>query len=240
VNFTLLTLEDFVIDAVSAMQFLASQPSVDGSNLVVMGHSQGCTVAPLAALRVPAVTKVVLLEGIGRNIADVMIRQFQVTVVDETKLSTGSFCNPSDPTQAAIAKQSAKNLPIANATVEAAIKYFPLIRQGYFPPHTQICFGGCATAAFWNSWFNATDPSAKHDTISALAARGVRLLSTNSPTDLNVQPIDYKNMVALVQDVGGKAVIFDTPGLTHWLTPADVSSGSVTKEVFDTLDAWLT
>jgi alpha/beta superfamily hydrolase len=43
-----MTIDDFIDDAESAIKYLKSRTEVNG-NITVVGHSQGCTIAPIAA-----------------------------------------------------------------------------------------------------------------------------------------------------------------------------------------------
>ncbi|CCB63559.1 MULTISPECIES: alpha/beta hydrolase [unclassified Hyphomicrobium] len=62
----------YVDDAISWLDFLRNRPDV--SKLFILGHSEGALVGTLAAKKT-RVTGLILLEGAGRPIADVLARQ---------------------------------------------------------------------------------------------------------------------------------------------------------------------
>lgn len=65
VNLVKLSVTDFVVDAVNAVKHLqANWPSIDANDITLIGHSQGCSVVPYAALQVPGVKRIVQLAGI--------------------------------------------------------------------------------------------------------------------------------------------------------------------------------
>jgi hypothetical protein len=64
VEFDQLTVTDFAADAANAVQYLQQNwPSIDKDDITVIGHSQGCTVAPYVANAVSGVKRVVQLAG---------------------------------------------------------------------------------------------------------------------------------------------------------------------------------
>ena len=73
VNLYAPTLWDFAADAAAALTYLATQ-SVDPNSLTVAGHSQGCTIAPLAA-KAGNAKNIGLLEGDGQTISKVVVEQ---------------------------------------------------------------------------------------------------------------------------------------------------------------------
>ncbi|WP_414461572.1 alpha/beta hydrolase [Hyphomicrobium sp. DY-1] len=62
----------YVDDAITWLDFLRNRPDV--SKLFILGHSEGALVGTLAAKKM-SVTGLILLEGAGRPIADVLARQ---------------------------------------------------------------------------------------------------------------------------------------------------------------------
>jgi hypothetical protein len=68
------TAYDYISDATAAMRFLASQPFVNASSLISMGHSEGCFFAPHVALATKAAS-IVLLEGGGLPLEPILALQ---------------------------------------------------------------------------------------------------------------------------------------------------------------------
>ncbi|MCA2992656.1 alpha/beta fold hydrolase [Gemmatimonas sp.] len=57
------TSEDFADDVLSVVQFLRARPDVDGTRIVLAGHSEGGLIAPIAAVKDPRIRAVALLAG---------------------------------------------------------------------------------------------------------------------------------------------------------------------------------
>ncbi len=68
---------DFVEDAKSAVDFLASQPEVDPDALVIIGHSQGGQLAPFVAHGDQRVAAVVMLAGTTETFEQGLLGQFR-------------------------------------------------------------------------------------------------------------------------------------------------------------------
>ena len=81
-NLRNLTVDDFVTDVVSAVQFLQREWGnvIDPNAISLVGHSEGCSVAPYAASRV-RVKSIVQLMGIGVPIDIVLTNQAKNGVV---------------------------------------------------------------------------------------------------------------------------------------------------------------
>ena len=61
------TMPDFASDALAAVAYLAARPEIDATRIGLVGHSEGASVAPMAANRSGDVAFVVLLAGMGVN-----------------------------------------------------------------------------------------------------------------------------------------------------------------------------
>jgi pimeloyl-ACP methyl ester carboxylesterase len=72
------TEDDFVSDVLAGVRFLAAQPRIDQRRIGLIGHSEGGTIAPLAAGRAPrtaGVAFLVLLAGTGLPGDEIVMRQ---------------------------------------------------------------------------------------------------------------------------------------------------------------------
>lgn len=59
------TTADFALDAKAAVEYLRYRPDIDGSKIVVMGHSEGGLIAPIVASEDEKLAGIVLLAGPG-------------------------------------------------------------------------------------------------------------------------------------------------------------------------------
>jgi uncharacterized protein len=64
-NYSMATTEDFVKDALSAVEFLITRKEINHSKIGLIGHSEGGMIAPMAAVQSDDVAFIVLMAGIG-------------------------------------------------------------------------------------------------------------------------------------------------------------------------------
>jgi pimeloyl-ACP methyl ester carboxylesterase len=64
-RFATATTADFATDVAAGVQFLLQRPEIDARHIGLLGHSEGGTIVPMVAVRVPEVAFVVLLAGGG-------------------------------------------------------------------------------------------------------------------------------------------------------------------------------
>ncbi|MGE3240178.1 MAG: alpha/beta hydrolase family protein [Pirellulales bacterium] len=75
-NFGTATHNDFVGDALSAVEWLKARKEIDPQRIGIIGHSEGGIVAPLAAAKQPGdIAFIVLLAGVGVPMDELLVRQ---------------------------------------------------------------------------------------------------------------------------------------------------------------------
>lgn len=72
---TITVKEETIDDAIAAVDLLRHTAGVDPHRIVVVGHSLGATLAPRIAETDPAITGIVIMAGITRPLADVILAQ---------------------------------------------------------------------------------------------------------------------------------------------------------------------
>lgn len=169
-NVPAMRIEDFVSDAVAALELVAGRREVSITDgLAVIGHSQGAfPVGPLAAAAYPAVNKLAMLMGPSLPIDQIYLDQI-------SRFQSPAAADVMRPAFDAL------NAAIANGDDPAAID-------------TSSLGAGANTGAFWASWMRATAPTQVSTVLSSLVARGVKLLALNSPDDVQVYPAAYEDM----------------------------------------------
>jgi uncharacterized protein len=70
-----LDLEDLIEDARQSVLFLQKREDVDGSRIVLIGHSEGAVTVPILAARMEGIAAVVLLAGPGRPLNEILVEQ---------------------------------------------------------------------------------------------------------------------------------------------------------------------
>jgi pimeloyl-ACP methyl ester carboxylesterase len=74
-NFATATTADFTADALGAVAYLASHPEIDSTKIGIIGHSEGGTVAFMAAAENPEVTFIVSLAGMAVRGDSLLVHQ---------------------------------------------------------------------------------------------------------------------------------------------------------------------
>lgn len=75
-TFATATHNDFVDDALAAVEWLKSRKEIDAKQIGIIGHSEGGIVAPLAAAKQPdEIAFIVLLAGVGVPMDQLLVRQ---------------------------------------------------------------------------------------------------------------------------------------------------------------------
>lgn len=125
-----ITTSDFVTDILSAIDFVQTRPELDGNRVILVGHSQGSTLIPLAAQQRPQVKALISLAGpttpVDTLLAD-QVRYIYRTCAD-----------------------SAQGEQIAQQLLDALGQ----VRAGTWPANQPI---SGAYAPFWLDWMNMTD-----------------------------------------------------------------------------------
>lgn len=72
------TTQDFMIDALAAVDYLTTRKEVDKSKIGMIGHSEGGLIAPLAAVNSDRLSFIVMLAGPGMPGRDILIMQSEL------------------------------------------------------------------------------------------------------------------------------------------------------------------
>ncbi|MFC0273421.1 alpha/beta hydrolase [Metabacillus herbersteinensis] len=83
---------DLVDDAQQAVHYLKTHPEVDSEKVIILGHSEGCIIAPAVSTRLP-VAGLVLIAGVGEPFKTAIPRQFQQVLkeINDMKGSKGKL-----------------------------------------------------------------------------------------------------------------------------------------------------
>jgi len=72
-----LSQEDQINDIIAAISYFKSRPEVDTNNIFIVGHSEGGTIAPVAAQRVSSITGVIIIASPAFAIDTLFIEQLK-------------------------------------------------------------------------------------------------------------------------------------------------------------------
>ncbi len=92
-NFSTATTQDFVNDALAAINYLENRKDIRRNETGIIGHSEGGLIAPLAAVKSKNVNFIVLMAGPGVTGRDILLEQSQLIEksmgMSEDKIKTG-------------------------------------------------------------------------------------------------------------------------------------------------------
>jgi alpha-beta hydrolase superfamily lysophospholipase len=75
-------LSDLVADVQAAVRYLRSRPEIDDERVALIGHSEGGIIAPIVAVRDPALAAIVLMAGTATSLDSVIIEQTVSTALE--------------------------------------------------------------------------------------------------------------------------------------------------------------
>lgn len=256
------TYQDFKGDSQKALQVLRSQPEVDGSDITLLGHSEGAIVAPRIALEDSGIKKLVLMSAPAGNLQGII--HFQLVnrsilyaeqimdtnhdgqlSIEEVKATMGQPGELLAPLQAAgliemnnsTGEYQWYSVISENATGNVSIEkdLEPLIVKQY-----QQLIGNPQIPGYkWlQSYF------ALNDTIDFIADIPASILILNGENDTQV-PVENALLLEqkLMQEGHPDHTLITYPGLGHsfypsqnWIQPL----GPMGENVLADMHAWLT
>ena len=239
------TSDDFALDALGALNWLRAQPALEGVKCGILGHSEGGTIAFLAAAADPDVAFVVSLAGGlvpgGRMSLLQKRRLMEQQGLDPQMVDAA--CLLTERCHEALARTPFEELPARLPELKASLSADPEVQGLPVPLREnllQVLDG--AAASPWVYHFLTFDPS---ETIRQAGNRPV--LAVNGSLDSQVDAAE--NLAAIRRLLGdsGRLVVKEYPGLNHLLQPCatgDVSEYetievTLSEEVLADLASWL-
>lgn len=239
------TTDDFALDALGAFDWLRAQPGLKGVPCGILGHSEGGTIAFLAAAADPDVAFVVSLAGgliPGGRISLLQKRRLMEQQGLDPQL-VDAACRLLERCHEELGQTPQEELPARLPELKAALAADPGVQGLPVPLREnllQVLDG--AAASPWVCRFLTLDPS------EAIRQAGNRpVLAVNGSLDSQVDP--GENLAAIRQLLGdsGLLTVKEYPGLNHLLQPCETGDVSeyetievtVSEEVLADLVAWL-
>jgi len=228
VNFNLLTMADFAIDAAAAIDYVASLPYVDATRVTVAGHSQGSgVVLPAITLANTRVKQAVQLMGVAVNTQLTVLEEElrNVMVVGQGRAACTLEGNTLGASQLAAAEQ--RNWLTFQSSLNLQASLYDHALPADKPLQCVDQAGtNCVRAAFEYSQSNYTGVVAQTQHMQSFAAGGGRLLTLNSPQDTLITPAIYGGIQLIAANIDG-CIAEEFPNIVHELVPNDGSSASV-------------
>jgi uncharacterized protein len=188
-------------EATAALKFLAGQSGIDGSHLIVIGHSEGALYAMLLATAAPgtapAVQALGLIEPASRRILDELSEQVHAQA--DAAASAGKLT----------AAQAAET----TAAIDSAIQEFRATGKvpPDEPPALKPVINAANAHALWQE--DAIDPAA----VGAKLPRAMPVLVTCSDADVQVTCQDVDHLMSGLTSAGTKTDYVRLTGVDHVL-----------------------
>jgi hypothetical protein len=218
-----LTVDDFVADATSAVEYLRTRPEVDASRITIIGHSQGAEFITVMLAADPELASGVMIGGPYRPIDQIIETQldFTVQLIEQQGMT----------------EEQALALPPV-ASLAEMVDGVKAIRAGGTEPVAGT------SAEFWNSWFDLHE-----STLSSAAEMTQPLLVLNGEMDWNVPATEAESWRQYLDSIDANAEVQTLPCVTHALncvqgtnplaiTPADIGR-NIAPEVVDAIVRFL-
>lgn len=206
------TIEVLAKDVAAGVAFLRGRRDIDARRVGLFGHSEGATVAPLAAAADPTIGFVVLMAGTGVNGAEIVIRQHRLAL--EAAGVPKAVVDQANATQAVMSRLIASDA--SSDTLKAEIEK-ALAGQ----PASQVAVQvGAATAPSYRAFL-------RHEPAPVLAKLKMPVLAVWGSKDLQVDPEQNAPPMRAALAGNPRARLEVLPGLNHLLQTA--TTGSVSE-----------
>jgi hypothetical protein len=210
------TTADFATDAEAGVAYLKTRPEVDPHRIGLIGHSEGGTIAPMAAAADPSIAFIVMMAGSGVPGDQIIVEQTRL-LTEATGASKEKVAENTDQEREVLALvESEKDETVLEKKLREK-----LAADGM--PEAQMGPSIKALTSPWYRYFLTYDPA------TALRKVACPVLALNGGKDLQVPPAE--NLPAIrkaLEDEGNKHFEVDElPGLNHLFQTA--KTGSLTE-----------
>jgi fermentation-respiration switch protein FrsA (DUF1100 family) len=207
------TMEDFVTDALAAVAFLRSRPEVAPGAIGLVGHSEGASVAPMAANRSDDVSFLVLLAGMGMTGRDLL--ELQLLAINRASGVPESVTQQRSAVQKRILDIAAA-APDDSTLAEQARTV--LAEAGLTGPQADAQIQALLTP--WMKFFLPYDPlpALREVDVPVLVLNGEK--DTQVPPEENLGPAEEALRESGNPDVTARVL----PGLNHLFQTAETGS----------------
>lgn len=239
----LVTTEVLVQDALAAVAFLKDRPEIDPARIVLLGHSEGGLIAPLAAVAEPSLAGIVLLAAPGQVGELVILEQTQLlgqaagvdpkTLADFRALQEKLFAVVKEETDAQVAGERIRDI-----LADAAAVGLPAVPVGDDDIDSQI-------KTLLSPWFRFF---LVHDPLPVLRQVRCPVLALNGEKDLQVASHNLAAVRDALLEGGNTDVTAEVlPGLNHLFQPCETGftleyaqiETTIAPTVLDMIGAWL-
>jgi pimeloyl-ACP methyl ester carboxylesterase len=218
------TMTDFASDALAAVAYLVTRPETDEARIGLLGHSEGASIAAMAAHRSGDVAFVIHLAGMGVNGRELL--EMQLIAINEAlgvpkavtrqrselqkRLLDASAAAPDDASAAVQAREILAAAGVTGAAADAQVR---------------------ALRTPWMNDFLVYDP------LPALRELDVPVLALNGELDTQVPPAENLGPVERALREGGNPdfTVRELEGLNHLFQTADTGSPTEYVQIEETM-----
>jgi len=219
------TSEDFAEDAIAGVEYLKTRKQIDPKRIGLIGHSEGGIIAPMAAVRSPDVSFIVLMAGTGVSGDEIIEAQIagllKIAGADRTLIDSVIQCQRQaveivkQETDPEVLKQKVRKV------IEDTVSKLDEAQKkaiGYSDAYADM-----QTNAVTSKWFHFFF---MHDPTSVLRKVKCSVLAINGELDMQVPA--KQNLPAIEQALrdGGntRATVKELPGLNHLFQTAETGA----------------
>ncbi len=230
------TTQDFVEDALAGVEYLKSRKEIDPGQIGLIGHSEGGTVAPMAAVRSRDVRFVVMMAGPGVT-GEQILRAQGYLISRAMGMPEDMAAKVRDMNQAIYdIIKSEKDNPVAEKKIRERLSAL----RGSLPPDQQRALGGVAQhldaqLRFATSpWFRAF---LNYDPRNTLSLVKVPVLALNGELDLQVPPSQNLPAIVAALEAGRNPdyAVIKLPRLNHLFQTSETGSPAEYAKIEETI-----
>jgi pimeloyl-ACP methyl ester carboxylesterase len=229
------TTADFADDADAAVAYLKTRKEVNGTNIGLIGHSEGGVVAPMVAARNRNVAFIVLMAGTGLNGEQILYRQTALiaraagateeTVAKNRKIQEKMFAAARQDKDPIAGKKRVRE------TVDAFWTELTEAERVALKSKSPLYAQGDALVSPWMQYFLTYDP------LPALQKVTCPVLAMNGSQDLQVPAKEDLSAIESALKAGGNKdyTIVELPGLNHLFQTCTTGSPTEYGDIEETM-----
>ncbi len=236
-NFSTATTQDFVSDALSAVDYLVSRKEINPKEIGLIGHSEGGLVAPLAAVKSDEVDFIVLMAGPGLPGEDILKMQSELILkangADESYIQRTEDLNSKVYALIKTENDSIGLREKLDSLFENYINNLPENEREKLGKEPEKIFESQINFITnpWFKYFLTYDPR------PTLRKVKVPVLAINGSKDLQVPPKEDLDAISKALNDGGNKnyKIEELEGLNHLFQTANTGSPSEYAKIEETI-----
>ncbi len=236
-KFSTATTQDFVTDALSAVDYLLSRKEVNPKEIGLIGHSEGGLIAPLAAVKSDKVDFIVLMAGPGLPGEDILKMQSDLILkangAAEDYIRKTEALNNAAYTLIKTEKDSIKLRKKLDSLFNNYINSFPENERAKLGKDPEKIFESQINfiTSPWFKYFLTYDPRPTLNKVK------VPVLAIYGSKDLQVPPKEDLEAVSKALNEGGNKYfkVEELPGLNHLFQTANTGSPAEYAKIEETI-----